>query len=207
MTQEQLAKKWVERWGNGEADTYDAICGALQEQEQIHPWADSFERYQQVLDDFQKVVAWAYDYKKAALQENDRYSETKLALSQVLDDFQAEVSGWDNGVYEGTREDWIDRCQGAQQWKDYVIDALVVNWAYEAEHENDPKKAVDALRVCEIQMAMDPMVSKEMYDALRAAFQAGMRWTISWDRDVTQESVDRGFDRHLQRLSEEREKK
>lgn len=63
MTQEELAKKWAE---NYEADVcvhvYDAVLAALQEQEQIHPWADAEEHYKQLLDDFQGLAVQEPDH-------------------------------------------------------------------------------------------------------------------------------------------------
>jgi hypothetical protein len=82
------------------------------------------------------------------------------------------------------------------EWKDRVIEALVVNWAYKAEHEEDAKKAVDALITSEIQMATDPVISKPMYDALKKAFEAGVEW-INGNRP---DNTDEGFEQYYQEL-------
>jgi hypothetical protein len=47
----------------------------------------------------------------------------------------------------------------AKEWKDRVIDALVVSWAYKKEHETNPQLAIADLVMSEIQMALDPQIS------------------------------------------------
>jgi hypothetical protein len=145
MTQEELAKKWADKWRDemGKAISYptpssvkEVILAALKEQEKIHPWADAEERYKQVLDDFQGLAA----------QEPDHFN--RVYISQ-------------------------DTLKTLKGWKDRVIDALIVTWAYKKEHEDDPKQAIADLVTAEIQYAMDARVSKEMYEKLRAAFNAG----------------------------------
>lgn len=47
------------------------------------------------------------------------------------------------------------------QWKSAVIHAAVVHWTYKAEHENDPRAAINALMCDAQQIALDPCVSPE----------------------------------------------
>lgn len=47
----------------------------------------------------------------------------------------------------------------ALEWKVAVTDALVVNWAYRADHEHDPRQAVRDLIAQEIFFALDPTIS------------------------------------------------
>ena len=47
----------------------------------------------------------------------------------------------------------------ANEWKVAVTDALVVNWAYRADHEHDPRQAVRDLIAQEIFFALDPTIS------------------------------------------------
>lgn len=47
----------------------------------------------------------------------------------------------------------------ADDWKERVIDALIVNGGYRAAHDDNPKLAVDDLIKTEITMACDPAIS------------------------------------------------
>jgi hypothetical protein len=49
-----------------------------------------------------------------------------------------------------------------QKWKQAIIDASVVGWVYTAEHETDPKKAINDLLCLERKMALDPAISPEV---------------------------------------------
>lgn len=49
----------------------------------------------------------------------------------------------------------------ADDWKTAVIDALVINHIYTAEHDNDPRKALADLIAWETMIALDPAVSPE----------------------------------------------
>lgn len=46
-------------------------------------------------------------------------------------------------------------------WKEAVHDALVINWAFTAEHEDNPRKAVSDLIAQEVRMALDPLISSD----------------------------------------------
>ena len=46
-------------------------------------------------------------------------------------------------------------------WKDAVHEALVINWAFTAEHEDNPRKAVADLIAQEVRMALDPLISSD----------------------------------------------
>ena len=48
-----------------------------------------------------------------------------------------------------------------QGWKDAVIDALVVGYIYNAQHEADPRRALKELIAWEVAIALDPDVSGE----------------------------------------------
>ena len=49
----------------------------------------------------------------------------------------------------------------AHDWKNAVIDALVVQHAYHAEHDHDPVKALNAAIHWNVQVALDPAVSSD----------------------------------------------
>lgn len=50
----------------------------------------------------------------------------------------------------------------ANEWKLAIIEAAVVGWTFKAEHETNPKAAINALLCWERQMALDPSVSEPM---------------------------------------------
>ena len=50
--------------------------------------------------------------------------------------------------------------QKAEPFKAAVIDALITNWAYQAIHETDARKAVQDLIAQEVSMALDPLISE-----------------------------------------------
>lgn len=49
-------------------------------------------------------------------------------------------------------------------WKDAILDACIVDWILTAEHETDPRKAVNDLLAWQQKIALDPAVSKEAHD-------------------------------------------
>jgi hypothetical protein len=49
----------------------------------------------------------------------------------------------------------------ANEWKSAVIDELITSWAITAEHETNPRKAVQDAISWEVQVALDPMVSSD----------------------------------------------
>ena len=49
----------------------------------------------------------------------------------------------------------------AKEWKSAVIDELITSWAITAEHETNPRKAVQDAISWEVQIALDPMVSSD----------------------------------------------
>lgn len=57
----------------------------------------------------------------------------------------------------------------AQQWKDAVQDALVVDWCLNDQTANDPKAALAALIEWNIQIAKDPLVCAEAAELKRLA--------------------------------------
>ena len=52
----------------------------------------------------------------------------------------------------------------ANKWKIAVIDRAIVNWSYKKEHETDPRLAMNDVLNAEIQMALDPNISKPAKD-------------------------------------------
>jgi hypothetical protein len=48
-----------------------------------------------------------------------------------------------------------------RRWRDAVTDALVVSHIYRAEHDSDPRKAINDLLCWEAKIALDPAVSKD----------------------------------------------
>lgn len=49
----------------------------------------------------------------------------------------------------------------ANKWREAVIDALVVSCIYTAEHDSNPRKAINDLLAWESQIALDPAVSSD----------------------------------------------
>lgn len=62
-------------------------------------------------------------------------------------------------------------------WRTAVIDALVVSHIYRAEHDNDPRKAINDLLCWESKIALDPAVSKDAA-SLEAQIRADERERI-----------------------------
>jgi rRNA-processing protein FCF1 len=48
-----------------------------------------------------------------------------------------------------------------EQWRETVIDALVVDFIYVKEHDTDPRKALADLINWEVKVALDPAVSED----------------------------------------------
>ncbi len=47
------------------------------------------------------------------------------------------------------------------EWREVIIDALVVCYIYNASHDNNPKKALEDLINWNCQVALDPLVSSD----------------------------------------------
>lgn len=60
-------------------------------------------------------------------------------------------------------------------WKRAVIDALICSHIYRAEHENDPRKALNDLMIYETQLALDPQVSEDAQALVDRGRQAVIR--------------------------------
>lgn len=89
----------------------------------------------------------------------------------------------DPEVFKAKIIDGIDRAR-PNPWKDRVIDALVVNWAYKKEHEGNPELALADLIKQETAFALDPSIS-----------------------GAAEALVQRGRDEVLARLQPERDKR
>jgi hypothetical protein len=53
-------------------------------------------------------------------------------------------------------------------WKNAILDAAVVDWVYQAEHENNPRQVVNDLLCWQQKIALDPTISKEAAEWQRA---------------------------------------
>lgn len=62
--------------------------------------------------------------------------------------------------------------QERDAWKDAIIDAAVVDWIYTAEHETNPRKAVNDLLCWQQTIALDPAISKPAHDLVERAERA-----------------------------------
>lgn len=51
--------------------------------------------------------------------------------------------------------------EAANEWKNIIIDKLVICGIFRKEHETNPRLAVDALLNWEIAVALDPAVSED----------------------------------------------
>lgn len=74
-------------------------------------------------------------------------------------------------------------------FRDAVIDALVVAHIYRAEHDTDPRKAINDLLVYEAQIAVDPLVSAEA-QALIAQGRAQSAEAVEALRVIVFEGLD-----------------
>lgn len=146
-------------------------------------WNDGTEAYnlRAKIQKLEQELRQVKDKKFAALQ---RARDAEAALKMALDDLQG-------------------LALSREEWKDRVIDALIVTWAYKAEHENDPKLAVNDLIISEIRMATDPQISQHMHDALVNAFDAGAKFALG-GKPLTQEQARVEF---IRRYIESQEKK
>lgn len=54
-------------------------------------------------------------------------------------------------------------------WKNAIIDATIVDWIYTAEHETNPRRAVNDLLAHQVRLALDPAVSKAAHDLMQRA--------------------------------------
>jgi hypothetical protein len=70
------------------------------------------------------------------------------------------------------------------EWKDCVIDALVVNWAYKTEHEEDPRQALVALLISEQQYVLDPTISPEARALVQQGYEQGIKVACNSFRKV-----------------------
>ena len=86
---------------------------------------------------------------------NEAADEIERLNAEVLAGHDAVAS------YAKTLDETFAELAAAKEWKDRVIDALVVTWAYQKEHETDPQKAIVDLVEAEIQMALDPQISSD----------------------------------------------
>ena len=82
------------------------------------------------------------------------------------------------------------------QWKNAVIDAAVCRWVYTAEHETDPRKAINDVLAWESRVALDPAVSEPAakldreITTLRARLEAAER-----DAEATDDLLDASITR------------
>ena len=74
------------------------------------------------------------------------------------EDTLSPIRTYEQGLAAGKRE-LDDAVAAARQWKDAVIDQLVLNFILTAEHETNPRKALHDLLVWEQRVALDPAVS------------------------------------------------
>lgn len=99
-------------------------------------------------------------------------------LGQIVDSFKPSIE--DQYEYDQLAERVRDACQQAHdmamakadEWKDAVIDACVVDWVLCKEHETDPRRAINDLLAWVHKCALDPAISKEARDLVQRAEQA-----------------------------------
>jgi hypothetical protein len=66
--------------------------------------------------------------------------------------------------------------RAANEWKQEVIERLVLNFILTKEHENNPRKALDDLLVWEQKCALDPAISEEVNKLLHKARLEEAKW-------------------------------
>ena len=97
-----------------------------------------------------KALNDAYCKHINAMTTEDLYSKSDIA---------AELAWRDVQIEQLTKE-----LEEANKWKIAVIDRAIVNWSYKKEHETDPRLAMNDVLNAEIQIALDPKISKPAKD-------------------------------------------
>ena len=96
---------------------------------------------------------------------NDAYCKHINAMTvedlHSKSDIAAELAWRDVQIEQLTKE-----LEEANKWKIAVIDRAIVNWSYKKEHETDPRLAMNDVLNAEIQMALDPKISKPAKDLI-----------------------------------------
>lgn len=64
--------------------------------------------------------------------------------------------------------------RGAAKWRDPLIEACIVNWCYKAEHDTNPKLALNDCISREVEWALSPQISKEAVKLIEQGFQKGI---------------------------------
>lgn len=67
--------------------------------------------------------------------------------------------------------DLLEAQPAIERWKQAVIDAAVVHWTLQKEHEDDPRAAIDALLRMAQKEALDPLISGSARAIERAAVE------------------------------------
>ena len=89
-------------------------------------------------------------------------------------------------------------------WKGILIDSLVVCHILTAEHENNPKKALNDLIAWENQTALDPLVSNSAVELVKQAKrEALLEAAESFDKDQPAHSASAWIGRALRDKAEE----
>ncbi len=78
----------------------------------------------------------------------------------------------------------------ANAWKDAVIEKMALTWAITSENANCPQKAVDALVVSQIAIALDPQVSSDA-EALIERGRQEMRAEVERLRGIVPEFLEK----------------
>jgi len=78
----------------------------------------------------------------------------------------------------------------AKEWKDAVIEKLAITWAITSENANCPQKAVDALVVSQVAIALDPQVSSDA-EALIERGRQEMRAEVERLRGIVPEFLEK----------------
>jgi hypothetical protein len=118
----------------------------------------------------------------------------KIAQS-AYDGWRADESTMDllcRAIRQALRES--SREPALNLWRDAVMDELVVLWAYSAEHDTDPRKAVKAAIRRSVEIALNPQVSEDA-NALRSD---GFREGIEAAANVVEDRAKgrHGWDKH-----------
>ena len=65
----------------------------------------------------------------------------------------------DNSLKDCEAQHSIAASTPVNEWREAVIDALVINWTLDSTNENNPRKALQDLIRIETEMALDPKIS------------------------------------------------
>jgi hypothetical protein len=62
----------------------------------------------------------------------------------------------------------------SNEWKDTIIEQLVIPHIYKKEHEDNPTKAINDLICFHVSLSLDPLVSKDARELIKNGYQLSL---------------------------------